>query len=323
MRLDSAFDEFFAAIALGSLPEGRIKSAYDRLFSYLTSSLPPGSRVFAQGSIPNRTAVKPPDRFGEYDLDVVAVYVAAGVTAESALDGLERLLALDTDYAKRIEHKAPCVRLRYADDDEGKFRIDITPARQLTAEVLEVPRRGEGWHESNPEGYTKWCLSQGEQFSRTIRYLKRWRDVSQGQRRGIKSIVLQVLTAQYYVPNGAAAECVVRALQGMDQYLSSSPNSAPEVCNPVLASENLTARWSNDQYREFRQHLASARRLAEAAFDEPDEAKSYGLWQQLFGRDFPSAPRRNTQSVLVVPPVPPPPDFGSQPQRAPRRERYG
>lgn len=323
MRLDSAFDEFFALIALGSLPEGRIKSAYDRLFNYLASNLPAGSRVFAQGSIPNRTAVKPPDRFGEYDLDVVAVYVAAGVTAESALDNLEKLLALDTDYARRIEHKSPCVRLRYADDDQGKFRIDITPARQLATGVLEVPRRGEGWHESNPEGFTRWCLSQGEQFSRTIRYLKRWRDVSQGQRRGIKSIVLQVLTAQYHVLNGAGAECVVRAFQGIDQYLASSPNSAPEVCNPVLANENLTARWSNDQYREFRQHLTVARRLAEAALNEPDEAKSHALWQQLFGKDFPSAPRRTAPTVPIVPPVPPPPDFGSPPQRAPRRERYG
>jgi hypothetical protein len=323
MRLDSAFDEFFAAIALGSLPEGRIKSAYDRLFNYLTSNLPSGSRVFAQGSIPNQTAVKPPDRFGEYDLDVVAVHVAPGVTAESALDDLEKLLALDSDYARRIEHKAPCVRLRYADDDEGKFRIDITPARQLETGVLEVPRRGDGWHESNPEGFTRWCLSQGEQFSRTIRYLKRWRDVSHGQRRGIKSIVLQVLTAQYHLPSGADAECVVRAFQGIDQYLSASPNRAPEVCNPALPNENLTARWSNDQYREFLQHLDAARRLAEAALNAQDETKSYSLWHELFGKDFPLAPRRSTPPLPVVPPVPPPPDYGSHPQRAPRRERYG
>jgi Second Messenger Oligonucleotide or Dinucleotide Synthetase domain len=322
MRLDHAFNEFFEAISLGAVPEGKIRSAWERLTAFLIQRLSvPNTDVFLQGSLANDTAVKPPTNDGDYDLDVVTVSAKPGVTAEQALEALEKVLAEDADYAKRIERKAACVRLRYASDEEGRFHVDIIPARRLSGTILEVPRRGEGWHESNPQGYTQWCHAQGDQFRRTIRMLKRWRDVSQGQRRGVKSIVLQVLTAQYHVGGGGDAESLVRAFQGINALLASSPNSAPVVANPVLASENLTARWSNDQYREFLSHLEKGRRLAEKALGEPDERASHELWRELLGEDFPGPPARPSPRITMPPPRPAP-DYGSRPQKAPR-ERYG
>src|SRR5947209_4543755 len=145
MRLPDAFEEFHEKIQLSPLSEERINRAWGRLHSYLTQKYGlPDQAVIIQGSYANDTAVKPAKSDGEYDLDIIAICVAPGTSAEDAIKQLKAILAEDADLAARIEPNKqgrPCVRLRYAPEEQGfGFHVDICPARsgQLGA-PLDVP----------------------------------------------------------------------------------------------------------------------------------------------------------------------------------------
>lgn len=328
MNLEQAFDDFYEEIQLDALPEGRISDAWNRLQNYLVNRLGlPAADVFLQGSYANDTSVQPV-KGGEYDLDVVAICADAGASADSALKALEDALSEDEDYKKRIDverQPKPCVRLRYADDDDGAgFHVDIVPARPAANAALAIPLRGNGWRETAPREYTAWCLRQGDDFKRVVRMLKRWRDEND-KRRGIKSVVLQVLIADALAnatPAGSdTASLLIATLEGIQQRLRDYPTKAPEVRNPVLPSENFADRWPDSDYQEFRRNVDEAVQLAWEALEQPDEKESHKLWQKLFGDDFPPEPTRPSQRQTAPPPAPPP-GHEQTPQRAPRRERY-
>jgi len=324
LRLESAFERFLEEIALGALPEGRIASAWERLHGFLVERCEVESEnVFLQGSYANDTAISPVDTGGEYDLDVCAVIARTDMNADDTFAYLEGILRQDGDYAVRLEtNKKPCVRLRYADDDTGGFHVDIVAARPHPEAHVEIPIRGNGWKHTAPRAYTQWCLCRGEQFKRTVRMLKRWRDVNTDERRGVKSIVLQVLTAQELPAVTDDANAVHQTFIGIQRFLSGHDRTSPEVTNPVLENENLAANWPDTHYRLFRRHVDEAADLSTRALNSGNIEESHVLWRELLGDAFPPSPT-SPSSRSRVPPATPAPGFEEGPQRAPRRERYG
>jgi hypothetical protein len=329
MQLPDAFDKFYDAISLGATPRQRIESASNGLANHLTQKygLGPGE-VFLQGSVPNRTAVEPADNDGEYDADLVAMCAAPQASPDDALNDLEATLAENATYAELLKkegaRKKPCVRLRYADDEVGGFHVDIVPTRASTSldpqAPLEVPRRGDGWHDTAPAEYTEWCTQEGPRCARTVMMLKRWRDEHQPARQSISSIVLQVLAARAVGSQSSDGEALVGTLETMQARLAESPDTPPVVPNPVLEAENLAARWEPPAYRNFRTELAEAAALARRALESTDEAESHRLWSELLGDDFSPEP---SEPAKGGPPAAPAPGFERAPQTAPRRERYG
>jgi hypothetical protein len=216
--------------------------------------------------------------------------------------------------------------LRYADDEVGGFHVDIVPARASISgdpkASLSVPRRGDGWHDSAPQEYTDWCHDQGERFARTVKMLKRWREVHQPARTSIKSIVLQVLAANNLGQQGSDGEALAATLEAIQTVFAASPTSAPRVENPVLPREDLAARWESGAYRNFLTELTEAVALANRALASTDKAESHELWRELLGDDFPPPPDATSQQRTRVLPATPPPGY-HQTQEPPRRERYG
>lgn len=312
MELPDAFDKFIDEISLGVRPDDRIQSAVTAVTDVIVKAygLNPAD-VFMQGSYPNGTAVAPVGDDPEYDVDLVAVCADGDASATKALDDLEEKIRSHGTYDGMADDQgkqpAPCVRLRYAPDDTGKFHVDIVPARRPeTGAPLEVPRRDEGWHDSDPEGYTKWCVDQGLRFERTVKMLKRWRDVNQTAAASIKSIVLQVLAGEHLDPSAGDAEALLKTLAGIQDALADHPNAPPEVKNPVSTlDEDLAARWTPSSYRDFLTALDDAVDLAQRAYDAADETTSRKLWNELLGDDFPKDPDGggNTRAMPPVPPV--------------------
>jgi hypothetical protein len=326
MKLEGAFEDFYDAIKLGQVPEGRIAEAWSRIHKYLIDHYAvPGAAVYLQGSYANDTTVEPLPG-GEYDLDVVSATALGGISAEQAFADLTESLSQDADYKKRIdEEKQPerCLRLRYADEADGaRFHIDVVPARASSSAPLEIPSRAGGWHDTDPQGFTAWCKSRGQSFTRTVRMLKRWRDENQESRRGIKSIVLQVLVAET-LPSSLVddADRIVGTFEGIKSKLAANLTSPPVISNPVLNSENLAERWPQESYASFRREIDDAVQLARDALDAEDEAQSHDLWRRLLGDDFPPAPTSPAKRQSG-PPAPPAPGFESRPQLPPKRERY-
>lgn len=319
-NIPTAFRTFFERIELDAFAEDRIASAWQRLQPYLAAAYGIRSdKVFVQGSTANGTAIRPEDEDDEIDLDIIVHGVGPHTTAADAIGGMREVLSRDADLKQRLEHDVPgrpCVRLDYARDRAGKgFHIDITPARNGQSDgPLDVPMRGrEDWKASAPAEYTRWCFDQGESFRRTVRMLKRWRDHHDAR---IKSIVLQVLIARHVPQAGGDADRLTAALEGIRDFLATSPNTAPLIENPVLRTENLAGRWDDDDYRRFRVTVGEAARQARTALRSTDDGTSHMLWKALLGDDFPAPPRGSSR----VPPVAPPPVRRPSPDRG---RQYG
>lgn len=322
MRLHDDFDTFHDRIILGKTQKERIESAVNALTELLLAAFELGpSDVFLQGSFPNGTAVKPDPEGenGEYDVDLVAICAGADQSPEEALADLEAALSENEIYRKRIDRSdpgRPCVRLKYADEEIGGFHVDLVPARRTAdAAVIEIPRPGENWKRSAPDEYRKWCIRQGDDFSRCVRMLKRWRDHSQDARHAVRSIVLQVLIYHHMPAVDNDADRITQTLRGIAGWVGHRP-SKPEIRNPVLLEEDLAERWSHSDYERFRSVIERAADLAQEAFDELDFNRSRALWRELFGRSFPGPQEGGGSHSPALPP-----NAGrSEPQRAPRVE---
>lgn len=263
-------------------------SAATAITEFLTTAYEiPDQNVFLQGSYANRTAVEPVDG-GEYDIDLVCVCIDDLTESNAALDGLEELFRDDGRFRDRVKTKKPCVRLEYAEDDVGSFHVDVVPVR-VTGEAsppLEAPRHDEGWHGTAPAEYTQWCQSQGVRYMHTVMAMKRWRDEQQSVRAAIKSIVLQVLVAGNLPQVADDASRLAETLRMLHARLRDL-STPPTVLNPVLTSENLANRWTQESFRSFVTELAEAVEWANMAEAATDEVEAADAWREILGDDFP------------------------------------
>lgn len=299
--IQSQFDAFLDEISLGQKQVDRIESAATTLRSFLKERYRLGdTAVFLQGSYANGTAVKPVEG-GEYDVDIVCVCASAADSATSAIQNLYNTLDSNGRYSGKLTSKQPCVRIQYANDAIGRFHVDVVPTRVSSSNEspLDAPRKATGWHETAPNEYTSWCEQQGPYFRCTVQMLKRWRDEHQGVRNAIKSIVLQALIAEH-LPRVAINDAarVTQTILNMHNALQSL-NSPPEVWNPVLPSENLAARWTDEAFNEFKGELAEAADIVTKAIETDDLLEQVEHWQDLFGQDFPDIDKALFQVELA------------------------
>jgi predicted nucleotidyltransferase len=284
------FDGFMDAIELKQKQVDRIESARKSLAKVLKESYDlTDEEVFVQGSYANNTAVRPIEG-GEYDVDIVAVSADEDDGATDAIrDLFERLE--DSRYKDMIVERKPCVRVNYADEEIGSFHVDVIPLRVSHSDQhdapYEAPRKGSGWHGTAPSEYTQWCTDQGGLFQRTVMMFKRWRDEQQDVRKSIKSIVLQVLISQCMPADiEDHAERVAATFGNMYDSLKEL-DSAPEVLNPVLESEDLAARWSDADFSNFKTELKEAADLAADASHAETLVEACEKWNEIFGDAFP------------------------------------
>lgn len=291
------FDQFDEAITLDGSQVERLESASGAISEFLINAYGvPERDVFLQGSYANSTAVEPVDG-GEYDLDLICVVVPAASGANTALNDLEQTFNGDKRYRDRVRSKTPCIRLEYAEDEVGHFHVDIVPSRRSQSAPLEVPRKDQGWHDSAPEEYADWCLRQGDEFARTVKALKRWRDLHQGVRSAIKSIVLQVLVSQHMPRIPDDGERLAETIRALGRHLQTA-TSPPAVWNPVLPNENLAARWTETAFADFKKELADAETWVDLATSSEDLAETCDAWRDLLGDDFP-APSKSALGIAL------------------------
>lgn len=300
--LDAQFDEFDKRISLKTKQVERINSAWRSLGEYLEDALHLDSgQILLQGSCANGSAIEPVNG-GEYDVDLVCVIPYSDVTSDAALDNMTAVLSANGMYEARLTSpRAACVRLEYAEDEVGKFHVDVVPVRKpgSAGAPLDAPRRREGWHGTAPSEYTEWCRVQGLLYLRTVKVLKRWRDENQQVHTAVKSIILQVLVAQHMPRSSSSvAEAVATTLRRMHVALVPL-DSPPRVPNPVLSSEDLARRWTGGEFAEFVAELAEA----VSVLDEIDKATDIddvsSFWSDLLGSGFPTAMSADLGLVLA------------------------
>jgi hypothetical protein len=115
--------------------------------------------------------------------------------------------------------------------------------------------------------------------------LKRWRDHNQDAHSAIKSIILQVLISDHLDGSSSDGERIAKTLSSVSEFANSQA-SVPVIPNPVLESENLAGRWSDEEFRSFCDVIVAAAATAGEALDLPHK-EACEKWRELFGKDFP------------------------------------
>ena len=287
--LTDEFNDFFERIQLKTKQQERIESAVTALSEYLIKhyELDPAD-VFVQGSFSTDTVVRPAPSLedeAEYDVDIVIFCADTDATPDDALNDLETTLAENGNYKDKIEKddpKIPCIRLRYADEGDARFHVDLVPAKRNSDNTIEVPRRGDDWETSDPIKYTTWVLDRGERYRKTLMMLKRWRDESKAP---IKSIVLQVMISECLSDSDDDSINVAETLANTVTFLEAS-DTPPQLLNPAYADEDLTARWKVEDLAKFKEILSEAADVAADAIAEDSHDDAAALWQKVFGEEF-------------------------------------
>ena len=115
---------------------------------------------YPQGSMAIDATISTRGTDGEYDIDIVAELLLAGLSAKEVLDLLQEALR---DYPVKVIRRTRCITLQYADG----MHIDVTPSIRLdTAEpresVIAHAKTAEDQHfvEMNAWGFCHWYRGQ-------------------------------------------------------------------------------------------------------------------------------------------------------------------
>jgi hypothetical protein len=330
--LDFLLAEIVAALQLTDIQVARMESAYKALAAWLEHTDSPLAAygpilVYPQGSAAIGTTVRPLLR-AEFDLDFV-IELASFPGTPMQLYGLvvERLQQHRT-YAKALEHKRRCVRLRYEDG----FHADVLGSRSAIGAMIpgsiEVPDRQTPslWRGSNPRGFAEWFARRSREatqarflakalplpsdwaveaktvLQRIVQLAKRGRDVALGDGGAApRSIILTTLAATVYRGEFSVYEALVEALDVIAATIGRVRPRRLVVLNPMSAGEDFSESWDDPTlYSVFTSWLFAFRReihvLREIEGIE-ELTKALGL---LFGEDVSERATHRYQKALAA-----------------------
>jgi hypothetical protein len=299
MIIRNSFDDFLGKISLDKTRREKIMTAHNNVRDLLANDEEVGPvyfETFLQGSYRLGTAVRPQGD-GSYDVDVVLVLNLkdfagpnSGMpSAHSVIAWLVRRLTSYPVYATKVKAGRRCVRIDYADG----FHMDIIPAHcdGDTDAPLLVPAN---WGRSHPKRFRSHCVrihaTSNEKFYAVVKMLKWWRNIHFGDESSPRSILLTTIVSDHISKAASVDEALVETMESLRSFFSKN-FSVPEVCNPSLPEEKLSASWSWLDYHEFKTKFASATTAARQAFDAKDEESTIKRWNanELFKETFPKA----------------------------------
>ena len=247
-----------------------------------------------QGSWAHKTIIKPVDQ-GEFDADLL-VYVRPvdGWSAATYIEELYSALKANATYKDKVKPWSHCVTITYASEK----KIDVAPCvvNRDDIERFEVCNRdSDEFERSEPRKYTDWLVrrnsySGSNSFRKVTRLIKYLRDIKTTFT--CSSVLLTTLLG-YRIAEGdkdsdafADTPTALRTVfQRLDEWLQERPTK-PAVTNPFLASEDFAARWTDDQYSNFRDVINRYRGWIDDAYDEPNRNESIAKWRRVFGDEF-------------------------------------
>lgn len=298
MKLTEHFKDFLSdTVNINDTRLEQLESSVESIKSFIRNSdWKPRVKYFTeQGSWAHRTIIKPiEDKAFDADL-LVMVAPVTDWGAKEYLTSLRSLFAASGTYKDKVRRYSHCVTIEYA----GERRIDIAPCvvDRLGSSSEEVCNFDEDRFEpSAPESYTNWFVERnswtgGNALRKVTRLLKYLRDIKETFT--CPSFLLTTLLGQrisssdeYNSTDFAdvpTALCTIVAR--LDDWLQRRP-TRPSVINPVLASEDLSELWNDDQYANFRNKVHQYREWIDDAYEEKDRDESIGKWRRVFGDGF-------------------------------------
>jgi hypothetical protein len=145
------------------IPKGRFEQAEERyktIGKLLNSEGNPlkqyAPQIYTQGSVRNRTAVKPPQG-EEFDIDLVCeLKTGTAKSPETIFNEVKAAILADKTYVTMVSEMNRCIRVTYANE----FHLDITPAipdgRFGPENICITDRPTKRWKEGNTKDYSEW-----------------------------------------------------------------------------------------------------------------------------------------------------------------------
>jgi len=277
---------------------------------------------FLQGSQSTATAVKHP--VDDFDIDRSVVIAFDDAPDDPVKVKKIVLKVLEDRGFKNAKIKKPCVTADYA---SLSLHIDIPLYREQNGEYeLAVGKKNskdenKEWSSSDPKGLRDWinnkddyvgsAIDKLKQFKRTVRYLKRWRDVkfSSDIAGKVFSIGLTVMAKEKFKPNfddnGKASDLIalqdtVSAIlngwyfiyQGNDQYKVT-------VNLPTSPWRDIFDGSSVNTGTQLYNKLTSLKNKLDKVIDEEDLTKQCKLLNEIFGDDF-EVPSSSSRASTVA-----------------------
>ena len=259
--------------------------------SHLKANLHGYQNIDRQGSYGLDTFIRPVNEDDEYDADIqVVMNPIPNWQARDYLDTLCQTLALEHNFADKIELSTRCVTLNYA----GEFHLDIVP-RISRDDVHQICNRDlNDFEKTDGPGYRNWFSERSRitrvNLKRTVRLLKYIRDRQDNY--VAKSILLTTLAGRaiHHSDQGTegvrtVANTLTTILTRMDGYLQRH-EAMPRITNPALPSEDFNRHWTQERYTYFRERIHTHAQIAAEALASPSIEGSIRIWRRLFGPAF-------------------------------------
>lgn len=316
MFCDAKFAAFNDRLKLNETRAGRIESAISAFKNFckgdeqLSTAL--AEEPFLQGSVATRTAIRPLTN-EEFDVDVIYPFTLSVFkkqpTQKQVIDWFISRLELNDFYKSNLIKKPRCARINYA----GDFHVDFIPStKDLTDfQPYAVPTRDlSNWTTNDPRGFARWVEKRDEwsegvdadgvgRFVRSVRIMKRWRDLVFGEHSRVSSILLVTMLGKheptlpytppleyrYYFEHKNDAAYLYDMLRLTHSCLQTPANDAFK--NPTLPNEDLARGWDKEFLDLFLQRLGTCIKHMQNAFGAATEDDAVKHFQKAFGGNFP------------------------------------
>lgn len=347
MSLQKYFKEFNEKIKMDYDVKSELKEKRDILLEILRNADDiPSFTKYDQGSYSMHLGVEPLDK--EYDIDVgLRFHVnCCDYSPMDLKDKIYELLKNHTDYGAKI--KKPCVTVTYKKDGEAAYHVDLvvytyedktdTDSQMYLARGKNSESDETCWEKSDPVGLVNYvndkykgddAKDDREQFRRTVRYFKRWKNKkfsSSGNAEppsiGITLIAVDkfdvskkydYLEEKYIYDDLDALLNFVREIKGLfkfsgisenGRYLYSIEYNLPSDLR-FEDNTNVFRKMSDNYMTDFKEKIDDLITDLEAVKNEVDEVEQCKKLNKIFGDDFPIPEISNAakQQIRYFPPT--------------------
>ncbi len=329
MEVPSYFADFLQAIRptnrqREALRDGHIELR-ERLMSY--EPLKPALvTTFLQGSYRRTTALRPaPKRRSDVDIIVVTRLHENEYTPSRAMELFRpfvvahykgnyrfqgRSIGISIEISKTevdldlVITSAPAEQVMGVLSDASNDPLDESALLDVgrnagSTEWKEVPlripdRKAEKWEVTHPLAQIEWThkknASTNGHFVNVVKAVKWWKYCQWPDVEHPSGYPLERLVGEC-CPNGisSVAEGVTKTMEDfVVRFVGGKPVLPDRGCHP-----DVLHRLSREDFHHFYGLVAKAARLARRALDAKELEQSVDLWRELFGTDFPEAPKKD------------------------------
>ncbi len=264
-----------------------------------------------QGSYSMGTGVKPLDG-SDYDIDVMLLFNISKNDYENPVEVKQWVYDALNKSPRTVEIKRPCVRVQYREAGEDAYHVDFAiysnedsnddgktylakgyPGSSVDKKVWEVANP-ERLKEIVDSKYTD--VDKQQQFKRTIRYMKRWKDIhfSSNGNSAPTGIAITALALKLFKPSIMvdlfSSKKTINDFEALTNFVNAIINhfngNNISIELPVEPYNDLFEKMSDNQKKTFKKKLITFKDKLVEANNEPDIVEACPIIRTQLGDDF-------------------------------------